>query len=148
MKNVHKLILIFIGLVFPYLGLVIYLSANNPDWAKTAPSWVLWGIVSYFFLAMAVLSFSIRFFRKRATEKTQAFAEKPAPDGQPSRAIKRLFIIYVVLFPFNLIAVFLQKELPTKFAILALIVPGLVIVALWRSVRRNQGARPNGSTLT
>ncbi len=58
------------------------------------------------------------------------------------RNVKKLLVTYLVLFPFTLIALFLQKDLPLRFAVPALIVPILVIVALWIWLRRTRASPP------
>jgi len=63
-------------------------------------------------------------------------AKEAARSSHAGRRVKKLLILYLVFFPFAVLEVFLQKELPVRFALLGLMVPLLVMIALWRWLRR------------
>jgi hypothetical protein len=130
----QKRMLFILGLMLPYFGFVFYF-ALTPGSIGRAPGWVRWAMLFYFLGGIAASSFAGRLFKPKEAPKP---AEEAAQVTQAARRVKKLLILYLVFFPFAMLEVFLQKELPVRFAVLGLIVPILVMIALWRWLRRPQ----------
>jgi hypothetical protein len=65
---------------------------------------------------------------------TRATAAAQLQDATGLRNVKRLMVLYIALLPLGLAEALLQKQMPLKFALLALIVPVLVMGGLWRTL--------------
>jgi hypothetical protein len=133
-----KRILCFLGFMLPYFGFVFYLALTGPGSVSRMPAWLRWGMLIYFIGGIALFGVGGRLFKAR---KQEAPKEEPAQASRIARSVRsvrRLLVLYLILFPVALAEVFLQRELPIGIAILALTIPVLIMVVLWRWLRRVQ----------
>jgi hypothetical protein len=142
MKPVQKLGLLFACvLVLPYFSLVVYLALPEPPNLGTLPALARWGLLAYLLASVAVLAIGVRKFKRSRINVTPS-AEASAQGSPAIYPLKRLLIMYMISFPIGVIAVFAQKVVPVKFALLGLIVSLLIMGATWRSlslIKRHSG---------
>jgi len=141
MKPVQQLGVLFACVLVPYFSLVFYLALPGPPTVDALPTLARWGLLAYFMASIVVLAIGVRNFKRQRANVTSG-VEAGAHDSRVSYRLKRLVAMYLVSFPVGVIAVFAQKVIPIRFAILGLIVSLLVMGATWRSlslIKRHSG---------
>src|SRR5262249_8521166 len=137
-KPSHKLALFVVAVLVPYVGFVLCL-AFRPAYIDALPIWIRWGLGCYFVASFIGLTLAIVRFRKSTGSLTQGARSGSERDTQASlrlRNVRRLLILYTILFPFGVAGVFLQRQVPIRFAVLALVVPIVIVGGLWRILSR------------
>jgi Na+/H+ antiporter NhaD/arsenite permease-like protein len=138
MKPVQKLGLLFITVLVPYFALIFYVAAMG---INNMPTWSRWAFPVYFVVSIFALTVVISKLKKKPQQSVTLDAEPNQRDRKESlihRPVKRLLRTYLIFFPLAVMGVFVQKEIPVKFALLALTVPALLIAILWRSLGRTK----------
>jgi hypothetical protein len=124
------------GFMLPYFGVVFYLALKGPDSVSRMPG-CRWGMLIYFVVGIILFGVGGRFF-KAGEQKPENKEPLASRIDKSVRSVRKLLVLYLIFFPVGLAEVFLQKELPVGLAILALSVPVLIMIFLWRSLRRLQ----------
>jgi hypothetical protein len=143
MKPAQKLAVLFITIVVPYIALVFYVGVVG---LKNLPDWTRWALPAYFAASIVGLSVGISKFRTKSLGDVAPQTQANPQNSRNMRPVKRLLIMYLVFFPLAVAGALLQKEIPIKFALLALAVPVLVMGSLWNSIRRARSAGHGGSS--
>jgi hypothetical protein len=141
MKPIHKLGILFACVLVPYFSLVFYLALPGPPALGTRPPSARWGLLAYFLASIAALAIGVRNFKRQRANLTPR-VKAGAQDPRVTYRLKRLVLMYLISFPVGLIAVFAQKVIPVKFALLGLLVSLLIMGATWRSlsvIKRHTG---------
>jgi hypothetical protein len=138
MTTFTKRTLCFLGFMLPYFAVVFYFALAGPGSVSRAPAWLLRVMLIYFLGGIALFGVGGRLFKARKQEGAEEETVPSAVVARSIRSVRRLLVLYLILFPVGLAEVFIQRELPIRIAILALIVPVLIMVALWRWLRRMQ----------
>ena len=133
-----KRILYFLAFMLPYFGVVFYLALTGPDSVGRMPRWLRWAMLIYFIGGIALCGFGGLLFKAK---KQEGVKEMPVEDSRITKSVrnvKRLLVLYLILFPLGLAEAFPQRELPIGLAPLALTLPVLIMIALWRWLHRLQ----------
>ena len=129
MKPSHKLALIVLAVLVPYFLFILSMPVMGPKYLDSLPTWFRWGVAAYFVASFLVLSWAIIRFRAIGSieKMSRPAAAAQSQDATGLRNVKRLLVLYIALLPLGLAEALLQTQMPVKFALLALIVPVLVM---------------------
>ena len=136
MKSSYKLAIILALVLIPYFVFIFYLGLGGVENFDSLPDWFRWGLATYLSAGFLALSVAIIRFRGMGSFGQESVSNKAAQvqASTGSSNVKRLLILYLVFFPIGVTEALLQRQIPVKLALLALVVPILVIGGLWRTL--------------
>jgi Na+/H+ antiporter NhaD/arsenite permease-like protein len=137
LKSLRRLGVLLPLVLVPYFALVLYLAFFEQG---RFPGWARWVLPCCFAIVMIVLSFGFSISRKKSSRIDPQQMMQSLLPPRIERPAKRLLILYLVFFPLVVIGIFLERDLPIKDGLVALIAPILIMFGLWALIKRARAA--------